>query len=103
MRDDLELRVLKTGEFLVEKGATVREAARQFGVSKSTVHKDVGERLADLDSALFREVRRVLDKIRRKGICAAASPRGKNTKNVEIMKKITRKEIFVKEGFILFV
>ena len=62
MRDDLELRVLKTGEFLVEKGATVREAARQFGVSKSTVHKDVGERLADLDSALFREVRRVLDK-----------------------------------------
>lgn len=53
MRDDLELRVLKTGEFLVEKGATVREAARQFGVSKSTVHKDVGERLADLDSALF--------------------------------------------------
>ncbi|MDR0929119.1 MAG: sporulation transcriptional regulator SpoIIID [Oscillospiraceae bacterium] len=60
MREDIELRVLKVGEYIAETGATVREAAKAFGVSKSTVHKDVGERLAWVDRGLYADVCRVL-------------------------------------------
>lgn len=47
-------------EYLVEQGATVRATARQFGVSKSTVHKDVTEILPSVDRSLYGEVCRVL-------------------------------------------
>ena len=40
------------GEYIVENKATVRRAAKQFGVSKSTVHKDVAERLRSVDMGL---------------------------------------------------
>ena len=49
------------GAYIVEHGATVRTAARAFGVSKSTVHTDVTEKLKHTDGALWREVRKVLD------------------------------------------
>ena len=49
------------GAFIVEHNATVRTAARAFGVSKSTVHTDVTEKLKHTDGALWREVRKVLD------------------------------------------
>ena len=45
-------RATKLGEYIVENKATVRRAAKQFGVSKSTVHKDVSQRLKYLDSGL---------------------------------------------------
>lgn len=48
--------------YIVDTGSTVREAARRFGVSKSTVHKDVTERLEMTNRALFELVRDVLDK-----------------------------------------
>ncbi|MBQ7172762.1 MAG: sporulation transcriptional regulator SpoIIID [Clostridia bacterium] len=52
------------GEYLVEKQTTVRGAAAVFGISKSTVHKDVSENLRREDPALYEEVRKLLDKNR---------------------------------------
>lgn len=49
------------GTYIVEKSATVRQAAKTFGVSKSTVHKDVAERLPQIDMRLAKEARAVLD------------------------------------------
>lgn len=57
----MEDRATRLGEYIVENGATVRSAAKQFGVSKSTVHKDVSQRLKYIDRSLYREVRDVLD------------------------------------------
>lgn len=57
----IEDRVLQVAHYIVENGATVREAAKVYKVSKSTVHKDVSERLLMINPALGKEVRRVLD------------------------------------------
>ena len=48
--------------FIVRTGATVREAAQRFGISKSTVHKDMTERLKSESTQLYEQVREVLDK-----------------------------------------
>ena len=61
MRDYIEQRAIEIGHYIIEEGATVRQAAKKFGISKSTVHKDVTERLAYLDSELAKETRIVLD------------------------------------------
>ncbi len=53
-------RATRLGEYIVEHKATVRCAAKQFGVSKSTVHKDVSQRLRYIDSGLYRDVKNVL-------------------------------------------
>lgn len=50
------------GEYLVDNGATVRRAARRFGISKSTVHKDVTEKLREVNPSLAAEVKKILDK-----------------------------------------
>lgn len=59
--DSIEERAARLGEYIVEKGATVRQAAKAFGVSKSTVHKDVTQRLCAIDRGLYRRVKRILD------------------------------------------
>ncbi len=56
----IDERATKLGEFIVEHRATVRRAAKQFGISKSTVHKDVSQRLKTIDSSLYRDVKNVL-------------------------------------------
>ncbi len=61
MRDYIEQRALEIGEYIVEEGATVRQAAKKFGISKSTVHKDVTERLEQVNASLARDARKVLD------------------------------------------
>ena len=61
MRDYIEERALEIGENIIEEGATVRQAARKFGISKSTVHKDVTERLKQINLRLAHEARKVLD------------------------------------------
>lgn len=61
MIDTVEQRAQLLGVYIAEEGATVRQAARQFGISKSTVHKDVSTRLRRLNPALYREVRAILD------------------------------------------
>ena len=49
------------GEYIAANGATVRDAAEKFGISKSTVHKDVTERLSQINPVLAKEARKVLD------------------------------------------
>lgn len=55
-------RCVVLAEYIVETGATVRATARQFGISKSTVHKDVTEILPHVNGALYGEVCRVLSR-----------------------------------------
>ena len=62
MKEYIELRVLRLAEYIVETGNTVRGTSRIFGVSKSTIHKDVSQRLFEINPTLAREVRRVLQK-----------------------------------------
>ena len=61
MRRDIAERAERLAEYILENRATVRAAAKRFGVSKSTVHKDVTERLEDSDPVLARWVRELLD------------------------------------------
>jgi len=61
MQEHIRRRVMRIGSYITEYSATVRQAAKVFGVSKSTVHKDVTERLPLIDKNLAREVRKVLD------------------------------------------
>ena len=48
--------------YMIETGGTVRSAAQKFGISKSTVHKDLSERLPQMDPALYRQIRALLDR-----------------------------------------
>lgn len=61
MKDYIEERAIKIATYIIENNATVRQTAKQFGVSKSTVHKDVTERLESVNKALAQEARKVLD------------------------------------------
>ena len=61
MNDFCNKRAVELGRYIVEKACTVRDAAKNFGMGKSTVHKDVTERLAALDPELCERVRKVLD------------------------------------------
>ena len=61
MKDYIEQRTLELAQYIVENGATVRETAKQFGVSKSTVHKDVGIRLEKINRCLYIKVKNVLE------------------------------------------
>ena len=61
MHTDIEERTMNIAHYIIDKKATVRGAAKYFGVSKSTVHKDVAERLLKIQPALARAVREVLD------------------------------------------
>ena len=54
-------RAAMLGEYIAEQRATVRDAAKQFGISKSTVHKDVTERLRHISPGLYKNVREVLE------------------------------------------
>jgi putative DeoR family transcriptional regulator (stage III sporulation protein D) len=57
----IKQRVLAEAKFILETKSTVREAAKEFKVSKSTVHKDMTDRLATINAELFEEVRKHLD------------------------------------------
>lgn len=57
----IENRVLETASYIIETGATVRTAAGVFGVSKSTVHKDMTDRLKHIDRAMAKQVAAVLE------------------------------------------
>lgn len=55
-------RAIILGQYILENKSTVRAAAKQFGISKSTVHKDVSERLPKISSQLYDQVKEVLEK-----------------------------------------
>ncbi len=61
MWEYIEERVVRCAEYIVETGCTVRACSAHFSISKSTVHKDVSERLQYVDEELFEEVRKVLN------------------------------------------
>jgi putative DeoR family transcriptional regulator (stage III sporulation protein D) len=61
MRADIEERAVRLAEYIIENRATVRAAAKRFGISKSTVHKDITERLEGVSAELYAEVRELLD------------------------------------------
>lgn len=60
MNTDIEERTISIAQYIIDKKATVRAAAKHFGISKSTVHKDVTERLYNINRALYREVQPIL-------------------------------------------
>lgn len=61
MRYSLEERACDLAVYIVENRATVRAAAKKFGISKSTVHKDLTERLPHVNPGLYRQARALLD------------------------------------------
>lgn len=60
MKGYIEQRVLELADYIIENKSTVRAAAKKFGISKSTVHKDVTERLEMINPELANEVKAVL-------------------------------------------
>lgn len=80
MYTNIEERACDLAEYIIENKATVRAAAKQFNISKSTVHKDLTERLKTVSPALYHQVRELLDinKARPSGISAAAWPHAEN-------------------------
>ena len=61
MHTNIEERACDLAVYIIENKATVRAAAKQFNISKSTVHKDLTERLKTVNPALYRQVRELLD------------------------------------------
>ena len=61
MKEYIEERAISIANYIIENNSTVRQTAKQFGISKSTVHKDVTDRLSQINPALASEARKVLD------------------------------------------
>ncbi len=61
MKEYIEERAVAIANYIIENNATVRQTAKRFGISKSTVHKDVAERLAHINPSLAKQARIVLD------------------------------------------
>ena len=61
MKDYIEERAIDIAGYIIANNATVRQTAKAFGISKSTVHKDVTERLMQINPSLAMEARKVLD------------------------------------------
>lgn len=61
MTDNIEQRACDLAVYIIEKRTTVRAAAKAFGISKSTVHKDLTQRLRYCNAALWREVKEILE------------------------------------------
>ena len=61
MKEYIEERAVEIANYIIEHNATVRQTAKQFGISKSTVHKDVSERLKRVNPGLYREVEDILE------------------------------------------
>lgn len=62
MKEYIEERVVATAQYIIQYKATVREAAKVFKVSKSTVHKDISERLPKINPILYNQVKKIVDK-----------------------------------------
>jgi len=61
MTDTIEERACQLAAYMIQTGATVRAAAKHFGISKSTVHKDLSQRLPEYNRTLYLQVRQILD------------------------------------------
>ena len=86
MKDYMEERAVEAARYIIEHNATVRQTAAKMGISKSTVHKDVTERLEKVDKALATQARQILDKNKaerhiRGGLATRDKYQKKNEKN----------------------
>ena len=61
MTDTIDERACELAVYMIQTGATVRAAAKHFGISKSTVHKDLSQRLPKCNKRLYQQVRIILD------------------------------------------
>ena len=61
MKENMEERAQRLALYIIENRSTVRAAAQKFGISKSTVHKDISERLPQFNRSLYLQVKAVLD------------------------------------------
>lgn len=61
MKSYIEERAMEIARYIIDNNTTVRQAAKHFGISKSTVHKDVTERLVQVNPSLAQEARKILD------------------------------------------
>lgn len=61
MKDYIEKRALELAQYIIDNNATVRKTAKMFNISKSTVHKDVHERLKRINPALYKKAQAVLE------------------------------------------
>lgn len=62
MKDYIEKRVFELADYIINTNSTVRMAAKEFNISKSTVHKDITSRLSGLNKNLYEQVKKVLEK-----------------------------------------
>jgi len=62
LKSNIEERACDLAVYIIESNATVRAAAKEFGISKSTVHKDLSERLQQFNKPLYLQVKEVLEK-----------------------------------------
>ena len=62
MYNDIEERVKKVATYIIETGSTVRQTAKIFNISKSTIHKDITQRLEEINPSLAIEAKKVLEK-----------------------------------------
>lgn len=88
MKGYIEERALELAGFIIENKATVRAAAKKFGISKSTVHKDVTERLEQINSVLAEKTKKVLEKNKaerhiRGGMATKAKYKQKNQARIQ--------------------
>ena len=84
MQESMEQRACRLAVYMIENRATVRAAARKFGISKSTVHKDLVEKLPLYDRGLYMKVRKLLDQNKaerhiRGGMATREKYKGKGT------------------------
>ena len=61
MKGNIEERACALAQYIIENRTTVRNAAKKFGISKSTVHKDISERLPQFNRTLYLQVKEVLE------------------------------------------
>ena len=61
MKEYIEERAIQIANYIIDENATVRQTAKRFGISKSTVHKDVTERMMQINPALASQARKILD------------------------------------------
>lgn len=84
MREEVRLRVMQAAEHIAETGATVRACAAKFGVSKTTIHKDMRDRLPALDVCLGRQVADILEKnLRERHLRGGAATRARYRERTE--------------------
>jgi len=61
MNKSIETRVLELSEYIIQNKSTIRETAKFFGISKSTVHKDLAQRLKNINFSIYTDVKKILE------------------------------------------